>query len=82
MGESGTDRGGGEAASSKENLASSTQVVIEWIDDESAAVYNVITKVEAMESALALYSHETGCQEDDRIDTPHDPLVSTCRVWS
>ena len=45
MGESGTDRGSGEAASSNENLASSTKVVIEWIDDESATVYEVIRDV-------------------------------------
>jgi hypothetical protein len=34
----GSNRGGGETASSEENLASSTQVVIERIDDESTTV--------------------------------------------
>lgn len=36
--ESGTDRRGSETASGNENLASSTKVVVEWIDNESAAV--------------------------------------------
>jgi len=39
--ESGTDRGGGETASSNENLASTAKVVVEWIDNESTTVYKV-----------------------------------------
>lgn len=27
------------------------------------------------EAEAAIYSHQTGCQEDDRIDESHNPLV-------
>ena len=35
-----------------------------------------ITDVEARASAPAVYSHETRCQKDDRIDESHDPVSS------
>ena len=35
-----------------------------------------ITDVEARASAPAMYSHETRCQKDDRIDESHDPVPS------
>ena len=35
-----------------------------------------ITNVEAREAALSMYSHETGCQEDDGIDESNNPFVS------
>ena len=39
--ESRTDRAGSEAASGKENLASSAEIVVEWIDDEGASIHKV-----------------------------------------
>lgn len=77
LGESGTDRGGGQTESSDKDLASSTQVVVEGIDDESTTADLVRDWGRRKDGpGCRVYSHETCGQEDDGIDDANNPLIA------